>query len=117
MSLRDLMTADMSLFMNTSDFASTVTYRAANGLETTMDAVVFEAETQQDDNNGILTYTRTRSISFAATYTQVEATGVFVIDGKDWEVTPESITDGIMTTYVLKRMEIAEQGRPNGRRR
>lgn len=117
MSLRDLMTSDVSLFVNTSDFATTVTYRAASGVETSIDAVVYDVETQQDDNNGILTYTRTRSVSFPATYTQLEATGVFVIDGKDWEVTPESITDGIMTSYVLKRIELYEQGRPNARRR
>lgn len=111
------MAADVSLFVNTSDFATTVTYRAGSGVETSMEAVVYEAETLQNDNNGIVTFTRTRSITFDSSYTQVDASGVFVIDDKEWEVTPDSTTDGILTSYVLKRIELHEQGRPNARRR
>lgn len=116
MTLADQITADASLFINTSDFARSVTYRAISGQETTLNAVVFESESQAEENNGVQTIVRTRAMTFLASYTQIDSTGVVVIDSVEWAVTPQITTDGTLTTVVLKRFELHEQSRPSMRR-
>jgi hypothetical protein len=116
MTLKDLITADVAILLNEDDFASSVTYRAASGVETTLTAVVFESESMSDANNGINTITRTQAVQFPSTYTQIDSSGLFVIDGVEWAVTPEITTDGVLTTAMLKRFELHEQARTNYRR-
>jgi hypothetical protein len=116
MTLKDLITADIALFMNTDDFARSVIYRATNGVETTLSAVVYESESMSDTNNGVNTITRTRAMTFPASYTQIDSTGVVILDEVEWAVTPEISTDGILTTVILKRFELHEQARTNYRR-
>ena len=116
MTLKDLIAADVGVFLNQDDFASSVIYRAVSGVETTLTAVVYESESLSDTNNGVNTITRTRAIQFAATYTQIDSTGVFVIDDVEWAVTPEISTDGTLTTVICKRFELHEQSRTNYRR-
>lgn len=116
MTLKDLIAADVGMFFNEDEFACSVTYRAVSGVETTLIAVVFESESVSDTNNGINTITRTRAITFPSTYTQIDSTGVFVIDGIEWAVTPEISTDGTLTTVIAKRFELHEQARTNYRR-
>ena len=116
MTLKDLIESDAGLFLNKDDFAQDVIYRAVSGYETTITAVVYETESMSETNNGINTITRTRSITFNSSYSQVDSTGVVIIDDVEWAVTPEMSTDGVLTTAVLKRFEMHEQGRPNYRR-
>lgn len=116
MALSDLLAADLSVFFNTDDFARSVVYRDERGIETTLTAIVFESESRSEENNGVQTVVRTRAMTFAASYTQIDSTGVVVIDGVDWAVTPEITTDGTVTSVILKRFELHEQTRPNMRR-
>jgi len=116
MTLADLIAADAALFINTDDFARSVVYRSASGVQTTLNAVVYESESASEDNNGVQTIVRTRAMTFAASYTQIDSTGVVVIDTVEWAVTPTITTDGVLTTVLLKRFELHEQTRPNLRR-
>ena len=111
-----MLTADVPIFLNEDDFARSVIYRAASGVETTLTAVVYESESVSEENNGVQTIVRTRAMTYASTYTQIDSTGVVVIDRVDWSVTPEITTDGVLTTVVLKRFELHEQARPSMRR-
>lgn len=116
MTLKDLLASDLPLFLNTDDFASEVIYRASSGLETTIIAIVFESDSAQDTANGVQTITRTRAMTFDASYSQIDSTGIVIIDDVEWAVTPEIATDGVLTSVVLKRFELHEQARPNLRR-
>ena len=116
MTLKDLIAADVTIFFNEDEFASSIIYRAVSGVETTLSAVVFESESISDTNNGVNTITRTRAITFPSTYTQIDSTGVFILDDVEWAATPEISTDGTLTTVILKRFELHEQARANYRR-
>jgi hypothetical protein len=116
MTLKDLLTADLPIFFNKDEFAREVIYRAASGVETTLTAVVFESESMTETNNGVQTITRTRAMTYPASYTQIDSTGVVIIDDVEWSVTPEITTDDVVTSVVLKRFELHEQARPSYRR-
>jgi hypothetical protein len=116
MALKDLITADVAVFLNTDEFARSVVYRSAQGSESTVTAVVYESVAGQESNNGLTTIVRTLAITFAATNTFIDSTGTVLIDGQEWAVTPEITTDGTLTSAILKRFELHEQSRPNLRR-
>jgi hypothetical protein len=116
MTLKDLIAADVAIFFNEDEFSRSVIYRATSGVETTLTANVYESESISETNNGINTITRTQAIQFPSTYTQIDSTGVFILDDVEWAVTPEISTDGTLTVVMCKRFELHEQARTNYRR-
>lgn len=118
MGLSELLSADVVYLINTDDFAQSVTYTEPDGTTTTLDAVVYDERTEQQERDGVFTYRRMRSVSFATTdLTTVNARGTMTIGGTEYSITPQIQKNDQITTVELERHEIAEHVRPGYRTR
>lgn len=117
MALRDLITSDASLLVNTSDFAQSVTYRAKSGVETAVDVVLFGETVEEDNQNGIDVIIRSQWMSWRSADLPMDSTGTVLIDEVEWAVGKDIPKDSGISSAMLKRYELHEQGRPNLRRK
>jgi hypothetical protein len=117
MTLKDLIAADVSVFLNTDDFADSITYREPDGAETSCTAVIYDSLTEQRDVRGIATIVTTRNVTVSnEDIPVVNMRGLVIISDVEWSISQVIYDDGTLKTLELQRHELHENTRPNYRR-
>lgn len=117
MSFQDMLSADMSVLLNTDEFGGSATYVDLSGAETALTVVLFEETTETPESNGIKTKLRVRNCSWdAATLATANLLAKLRIGSVDWSITQIVHADDQQVTVRLERHELHEHTRPNYRR-
>lgn len=121
MTLKDQMTADRSHFLNTGEFAKTVTYHFVAGGSLSMagvfrrdDVLLDDSETgRRQDEFGVLTVSTDTDTGVP----NWDPDDYVTIDGERWEVVTALQIDMVFVDLQLKRVSQLDRAGPSHRRR
>jgi len=117
MSLKDQMTADLSMLFAEGDGAKEVVYRLPDGTQTTCTANVWDMVNETRDVRGIQTIVATRSVTFRfADIGNVNLRASVIIDGEEWAVSRVNYADDYQVTVEIQRHDLHAHARPGYRR-